>query len=858
MPISGAPDESAGLLARIAALEAEVIEVRRGARDAHDHIELLAHVARKTLNAVVITDLDVRIQWVNDSFTAMTGYTLNEVRLKNPGHLLQGSLTDPSAVEATRRGIREKRSFHVEILNYTKGGQPFWVELQAQPILDDDGVLTGFMSIQTDITQRKQAELVAQLLQTISLAVGQAGDLEAALSVVLEKVCEATGWSLGQAWLPNAAGTHLICSPSWFTNIEGVDGFRRASMSRMCRPGRGLAGRIWAEPKNLWIRDVTKDPNFLLGYEARAAGLGAAMGIPIVGDGKTIAVIEFFVRESRDEDERLLILASSVAAQLGDVILRKQAEEALRLRSNELDALNGALAKAARHKDEFLANMSHELRTPLTGVLSLSEALQEGAYGSLSDKQRKAMRTIEDSGRHLLDLINDILDLSKVEAGRMVLAPEPCEVESICQGSLRMIYEVAHQKQHRLSFAVEPPLLVMRVDPRRLKQILVNLLSNAVKFTPEGGQIGLEVRGDPAAGDVRFSVSDTGIGIAHQDLGQLFKPFVQLDSGLSRQYAGTGLGLSLVRRLTELHGGSLTVESELGRGSRFTVALPWAELDALAIPKADSRRRSAMGFWRRALTVFDRPIADEPTNRFLALLGLVNTAIEVVDDIVPVLLKEAPDVVLLDVSSPGSLAWEVLAVLKGDFRTRKIPVVVVGSEDDRARGAVRGAEGHVIKPCTLDDLSAELTRVSAEMPSSGPPVSPRPPGALILIADDNEHNIMTMADYLKIKRFRVLAARSGSEAVRMVEETSPDLILMDVQMPDMDGFEAMRRIRQSRDLAVAKKPIIAVTALAMPGDRERCLAAGADDYLTKPLSLRGLVATIQAKLLAAQPITIYP
>jgi len=258
-----------------------------------------------------------------------------------------------------------------------------------------------------------------------------------------------------------------------------------------------------------------------------------------------------------------------------DITERRKAAENLRRSLVELEAANVELEKASRMKDEFLASMSHELRTPLTGILGLSEALQLQTFGALSERQAKALRNIEESGRHLLDLINDILDLSKIEAGKFDLQPESCDVASICQASLQLTKGIAHQKRQTVEFRMEPESITIVADPRRLKQIIVNLLSNAIKFTPEGGSLGLEVAGDPAARIVEFSVWDRGIGIAPEDLGKLFKPFTQIDGRLARQFSGTGLGLSLVHRMAELHGGNVKVSSEPGKGSRFTVVLPW-------------------------------------------------------------------------------------------------------------------------------------------------------------------------------------------------------------------------------------------------------------------------------------------
>ena len=410
---------------------------------------------------------------------------------------------------------------------------------------------------------------------------------------------------------------------------------------------------------------------------------------------------------------------------LTDVTEQRHAEDDLRQRSNDLSALNAELAQAVRMKDEFLANVSHELRTPLNAILGLSETLQEQVYGPLNERQAKTVGRIEESGQHLLALINDILDLSKIEAGKSELEIDSVSADSICQASLRLIKELADKKQIKIQSHMDSAVTTIQVDSRRLKQILVNLLNNAVKFTLPGGEIGLEVHGEAEAQIVRFVVWDTGIGIAREDMPLLFKPFVQLNSSLQRQSPGTGLGLSLVERLVDMHGGSVALESEPGQGSRFTVSLRWQ--------------------------------------------------------------PEGQASVSFDASS--------------------VPV-------------------------------STGTKKQAATQSITPP--------LILLAEDNESNVRTVGDYLQTKGCRLIVARNGREAIERAREYQPDLIFMDIQMPELDGLEATRQIRLLTGLA--KIPIIALTAVAMPGDRERCLAAGASDYLSKPISRKILTATIETSL----------
>ena len=323
--------------------------------------------------------------------------------------------------------------------------------------------------------------------------------------------------------------------------------------------------------------------------------INSAILSPMQIEEKTVGVMQvqsYLLNAYSQEDVELFIALANVATLavhnvtlLQDLrrshadLLDERASLARRVeeRTADLQAANADLARAARLKDDFLANMSHELRTPLNAVLGLGQALQEGAYGPINDQQMKALVGIEKSADHLLAVINDILDISKIEAGKLDLDLTYVDVQSLCDVSLQMVRPAAAKKKIQLQVAHDPLVESILVDERRVKQILVNLLSNAIKFTPDEGTVGLEVTGEVAEDMVRLSVWDTGIGIPPHAINMLFHRFIQLDSGLSRKYQGTGLGLVLVARLTELHAGTVSVESPvaMGHGSRFTVRLPW-------------------------------------------------------------------------------------------------------------------------------------------------------------------------------------------------------------------------------------------------------------------------------------------
>lgn len=546
-----------------------------------------------------------------------------------------------------------------------------------------------------------------------------------------------------------------------------------------------------------------------------------------------------------DENGNLLWSCSLVY----DITNRKQAEEQLRQSSERISLANAELARATRLKDEFLTSMSHELRTPLNAILGLAEALQEEVYGELTQKQRKSMITIENSGKHLLALINDILDLSKIESGKMELQLDSVSPQSLCESSLTFVKQQAHNKKIHLSSKIPEGISNIALDERRIRQVLINLLNNAVKFTPEGGKVDLEVKGDSDQEILQFSVTDTGIGIASENIDRLFKPFVQLDSSLSRRYAGTGLGLALVRRIVELHGGSVSLLSEIGKGSRFTVTLPWTETDTIKsnIRETEQNPRELPSI-QQALIVEDSEITAKQVARYLGEIGTATTIHPLGEGSVDAALQFKPDVIILDLLLPNISGLEVLTQLKANPATQQIPVLVISVVDERERALSLGASQYLLKPLSRQEFQLALSHIFSQSPQLSAhtalvvtsPIEQKSP--LILLAEDNESNISTMIDYLQIQGYRVNLARNGLEAVEMAKEQKPDLILMDIQMPEMDGLEATRWIRKEPDLV--KIPIIALTALAMPGDRDKCMIAGANEYLTKPVGLKMLMKII--------------
>ncbi|MEH2022892.1 PAS domain-containing protein [Nostoc sp.] len=548
-----------------------------------------------------------------------------------------------------------------------------------------------------------------------------------------------------------------------------------------------------------------------------------------------------------------------------DISERKQAEAQLRQTNEQLANANVELARATRLKDEFLANMSHELRTPLNAILGMSEGLEESVFGSINERQAKAIATIERSGRHLLELINDILDLSKIESGKLELQLSNVSVRNLCDISLAFVKQMALKKNIRLSTHIYDNIDSIQVDDRRLRQVLINLLSNAVKFTPERGSVSLEVRREPAgevnsplsplsssSPDICFQITDTGIGIAPGEIGKLFQPFIQLDSSLNRQYSGTGLGLALVQKIITLHGGTVLVSSEVGKGSCFTVRIPYHTSDNLLRTQVTTSLPSypLLAENAQVLIIEDSVTAADQITRYFREMGMQSIIYSQGEGAVEEVLRVQPALIILDLQLPNLSGWEVLNQLKTNPKTKDIPAIIISVVDEHSKGLAQGAFEYLVKPITRAQLQVTIEKLQHPARSNSPNLIVVPEvfvdTPLILLAEDNQANIDTISAYLESRGYDLILANNGQQAIDLVRVQRPDLIVMDIQMPGMDGLEAIRRIRNEQQFMHI--PMIALTALAMPGDRETSLTAGANEYLTKPVKLKQLVTTIQQLL----------
>ncbi len=489
-----------------------------------------------------------------------------------------------------------------------------------------------------------------------------------------------------------------------------------------------------------------------------------------------------------------------------DITEAKKTQEALLQAQEEAERAN-------RVKSQFLASMSHELRTPLNAILGFSELLSDDKTGRFDEAtRRRFLDQIHTSGEHLLQLINDILDLSKVEAGQMDLQLQPVELRSLIDEARATVEPLAQSKAIALN--AEPgPELHLIADAAKVKQMLLNLLSNAIKFTPDGGSI--QIRGRRVASWVEIAISDTGIGIAAEDLGRLFTEFQQLDAGPGRQQEGTGLGLALTRRFAELHGGQVDVESALGKGSTFTLRLPLeattlrahAALEPPQVTPSDLRRPLV-------LVVDDNPQAAEILARHMGAGGFHIKVAHTGPEALKMARDLKPVAITLDILLPEVDGWEVLNRLKADEATRNIPVIVVSVVDNPVLGRALGAFDYFVKPVDGKALLSRLSQYAFTNKVKTEPVR-------VLVVDDEKANLDLLEALLKPAGFAVIRAGGGREGIDLARSQMPNLILLDLMMPDLTGFDVVEALRAEE--ATRSIPIMVLTAKALTEDDKRAL-----------------------------------
>nr|WP_067297266.1 ATP-binding protein [Marinobacterium profundum] len=713
----------------------DVTELRRTAdalEASRDKERQLSLVASRTDNLVIISDAHGCIEWVNHSFEQVTGYSLGEVQGRRPGDFLQGEATDAATVAQMHRGLEEGTGFSVEVVNYSRAGEPYWLAIDCTPVLDDDGTIVNFIAIEREVSERKRSEQALldserhhrTILNTVSEAIFYC-DSTLQLQFVNPAWSDMTGHCLGTGK-----------SDSLLDYIHPED------IQRVLQARDRASGGESSVREELRLRDA--------GCDWRRVELVLSSNASLPSD-----------------------TGSDLTGALVDIDDRWQATQTILRAKQEAEDLS-------RARTRFVANMSHEIRTPLNAIIGMTSVLQQT---ELNDEQRACLDTLCNGGKVLLALVNDVLDLSKLDSEEIQLECSEFDLADLCEEAINIVAAAVEEKGLVLSLTCDPgvPRLLFG-DGHRIRQVLINLLSNAVKFTARGG-IGLRVSWTPGTpqGELEFAVQDSGIGIPDDRIGQLFDAFSQADLSTTRRYGGTGLGLAICRQICNAMGGAIDAQSTPGSGSVFQVKLP-----------LKARHEETPASLQR-----------------LRGLNLDTRTREVADSLAHCLgMKTEFD------DEPGAEPGLTLVQENGDRVTRHPPF-----------------GGAVLTPNRLWQL------LCPPVPEPSFSIAPgREASALrILIAEDVRANQMVIEAMLKMLGYQhITIVENGQLAVNEFGRQSFDLVLLDLHMPVMDGLEAAVQIRETP--AGEKIRIVAVSADVTTDSRQATSHAGFDDWLPKPFT----------------------
>ncbi len=754
----------------------------------------------------IATDAKGVIQIFNVGAERMLGYTAAEVMNK----ITPADISDPQEVIARAMALSEELDTPItpgfealvfkasrgiediyELTYVRKDSSRFPAIVSVTALRDAYGEIIGYLLIGTDNTARKQVEAAQDLLDQ------RLRDQQFYTRSLIESNIDAL----------------------MMTDPKGI--ISDVNQQMMALTGRTRDELIGAPCKNFFTDPVRADAaiqrvlteNKVSNYELTVRSL----------DGEE-TVVSYNAATFHDRDRTL----RGVFAAARDVTERKRFERALELKNIELE-------RASRMKSEFLATMSHELRTPLNAIIGFSEALRDGLMGKTTELQHEYIVDISSSGQHLLSLINDILDLSKVEAGMMALELEAVDINSLLSNSLTIVREKAAAQNIALALEIGDGLGVFQLDMRKTKQIAYNLLSNAVKFSASGGPVTLRARRVPrsAVGSLsgtwpvhsfplaeneyseflEISVSDRGIGISQDDMAKLFQAFSQIDSSLARKFEGTGLGLAMVKQLAELQGGAVAVASRVGEGSRFAAWLPLRTpaQGALAARRGagPALTRAAGQPERIALVIEDNDRAAELARLLLEAEGFTVLRAASAEAALQIAPRHALSLITLDIRLPGIDGWEFLQRVGADPALARVPVVIVTGVADTNLALAGGAAAILQKPIGRAQLKAALADLGLQ------PAPERT--CTVLVVDDDPKAVELIAGYLPTPAYAVVRAYHGAEAITLAQRLRPDLVLLDLMMPGVSGFDVIEALQRNSD--TARIPVLVVTARHITSDQ---------------------------------------
>lgn len=808
----------------------------------YDQLHLQSGALEAAANAILITDKDGIIQWVNTAFTALTGYSPDEVAGKSTRILKSGKQSQTFYKELWRT-INEGRVWQGEIVNKRKDGTLYTEEQTITPVVDSVGKVSHFIAIKLDVSERKRSEKAmaqqAKALEKIAeyertqsrvfALFNTYRDSKAIFKEMLDILAESHGMPVSAVYAFEEWQGHLKCVAS-----HGLPD----TLSKTYEVGEGLIGQA-AQSERQIVMNSDESDLFKIDTGLFNIQPSGVIITPLLHSGKLLGVL--VLASLLPLEQQLLIfierLSKQVAMSLNGLQQYqhlKALSEQLRQRGQEVSDKNAQLEQSNRLKTEFLANMSHELRTPLNAIIGFSEVLRDDLLGDLNEEQKDYINEIFLSANHLLSLINDILDLSKIEAGKMQLHLETVNLQETLRNSISIVRERAHQHNISLTVDIDETINFIEADSRKLKQILFNLLSNAVKFTPDGGKVTLSAH--QANGTTTIAVQDTGIGISKKKQHMLFEPFVQLDGSLSRHYEGTGLGLAMVKRLVDLHGGSIDVTSNKGKGSTFSFTIPKKPVSKIADrPDGDPARKPEVEKSETpkpdSLSQLKPTVIGDEGNQVILMIeqdaeqaelmtiyledeGWQVQVASSIQEGLELMQQFNPALITIDLLMPNINCVNFIEIKQSMPEYAHIPVMAISKLGDAHSCQIVAADAILNKPIRRSELMELIERLTHSIEKS------KNQNIDVLLIDDDPQAIKVISSFLKDSRFKVSSALSGSDGLASVKQSKPDVIILDLMMPEMTGFEVLDKLRS--DPEFEQIPVIVLTAkLLTESDRKQ-------------------------------------
>ncbi len=850
------------ILKVLASRAAAEIERMRSEENLHLYREIITH----TEDAIAILDLQGRFSYQNAAHAALTGYADSELVGKTPAAVL-----GLDTFAAILQRLETAGGYRGEVSGRTKDGTEKTFEVSLFAIRNPAGSPVCYVEIARDISERKRSELIEQrrasslqryqhaLLELTKSEAVSGGDLAQAFQAVTKIGCRALEVERSSIWLYNEDRSIIRLCDLYEQSRD-----RHSSGTTLsAREYPAYFSALDREDRALAAHDAHRAPRtqeFSQSY-LQPLGIGAMLDAPIRRKGRVVGVLCYEhvggPRQWTAEEEQFASSLATIITLAMETSERREAEQALRIAKETAEAAN-------RAKSEFLASMSHEIRTPMNAIIGMADLLWET---ELSPNQRKFVRIFRRAGSNLLSLINDILDLSKIEAGHLELETIEFDLVELIDKAIEILAMRANEKGLELAchIASDVPTRLLG-DPNRLHQILVNLIGNAIKFTDRGSVV-VRVLNDPDSnqpGTIRFSVTDTGIGIPKDKLEAIFESFTQAHASTARKYGGTGLGLSISRHLAERMGGKIWAESTEGQGSTFHCVVRLSIPPQPPSPKPPLTHDLA---GLRTLVVDDHPTNLLILRETLTAWGAVVTEAGNGQQALTELQRAADagrpyQLLLLDCRMPDMDGFEVVERVKTMPPLQGLTTIMLASDqwaDDIARTYQLELGGYLVKPIRRSDLlqtiSIALGRTKGLSPAppdppSAAPVSPAD-SLRILLVEDSPDNQLLIQSYLKSTPHTLDVAENGQIGVDLFKAGRYDLVLMDMQMPVMDGYAATRAIRQwERDQCLPGTPIVALTALALKEEVAKIFEAGCTAHMTKPIkkvTLLNMLATYKGR-----------